>query len=84
MPSRERRPLGPERAQQQRAEHRELGHVRQLAEDEIPRAEARAEVGNRREGEDDGRPENDRRPEAQRGGGRHGAMVGSPRTNGAR
>ena len=76
-PERERRPLDADRPQQQRAEQRELRGVRQLPEDEIPGPEAGAEIGDGREGEDDGRPENDRRPQAQRDWKGHTTMVGS-------
>ena len=77
----ERSPLVPERAEQQRAEHGELAGVGNLAEHEIPRPETGAEVGNGGEGEDDSGPQNDRSPEAQRGGDRHPAMVGCRSTH---
>ncbi len=63
--------------QQQRAENRVLAGMRDLPQDEIPRAEPGAEVGHRREGEDHGGPEDDRRPQAQSGGRRHTSMIGS-------
>jgi hypothetical protein len=47
-PERQRRQLVVQRAEQQRAEDRVLGCVRELAQDEIPGAEPGAEVGDRR------------------------------------
>ena len=83
-PERERRPLAAERPQEQRAEHRELGGVRELPQDEIPRAEAGAEVGT---------DEKAKMTAAQRTTGAHRRsaaevgtrpMIGSGPTNGAR
>jgi hypothetical protein len=59
-PEQERRLIVSDRAGEEEAEHRELGRVRDLAEHEIPRAEAGAEVRDRREGEDQGRPRDHR------------------------
>jgi hypothetical protein len=55
--------LAPQRASEQETEDRVLGCVRQLAEDEIPDAEAGAQPGNRRQREDDRRPGDHRQPE---------------------
>ena len=65
-----------DRPHQQGAEDRVLAQVRDLAQDQIPGAEAGRQARNRREREDHRRPENDRspRPEAS---GRHDPMIGS-------
>ena len=65
-PGRERRPLVAERPQQEAAEDGELGRVGELPQHEIPRPEPGAEIGHGGEREDDGGPEDDRRPEAER------------------
>ena len=74
---REREAIGAERAPEERREYRVLGHVSELPQHEIPRPEAGAEAGDRREDEDDARPDDDREPQAERGRPRHRPMIGS-------
>ena len=62
---------------EKRAEHGVLGQVRELAQDEIPGAEAGAEARDRREARRSGRPEDDRRPASGNGCCRHRPMIGS-------
>ena len=72
-----------EGADEERAEHRVLRQVRELAEHEIPRAEPGAEARDRREREDHGRPEHDGRPRPE-GCSRHRPMIGFAAHKGAR
>jgi hypothetical protein len=68
----------PDRADEQHAQHRVFGEVGELAEHEVPRPEAGAEVGNRREAEDQARPEHDRYPRPEEPRGTHRPpMIGS-------
>jgi hypothetical protein len=57
--------LALDRPHEQRPEHRVLGHVRELSQDEIPGAEARAEAGDRREREDQAGPQDDGQPQVE-------------------
>ena len=59
---RERGPLTAEGAYEQEAEHGELGGVSDLAQDEVPAAEPGAEIRDRGQDEDQGRPGHDRTP----------------------
>ena len=54
--------LAAERAHEQEPEHRVLAEVGDLAQDEIPSTETRAEVGHGREPEDQPGPEDDGQP----------------------
>ena len=79
-PADEDRKSGPgERALQESAENGVLAQVRELAQDEVPRAEACAETRHRGEREDDRRHEDDGRPEAESCC-RHHPMIGSSLT----
>jgi hypothetical protein len=73
----EGRGLVAERPQEQGAEQGVLARVRELPQEEVPGAEAGAEVRHGREGEDDRGPRDHREPEPERGGDRHRPMVGS-------
>ena len=63
---RERGRLAVDGAHEQDGEHGVLGHVRALAEEQVPVAEAGAEAGDRGEREDHARPEDDREPVRER------------------
>ena len=76
--------LATERSEEQRAEDRELGHVRGLPEHRVPVAQARAEARDRGEREDDGGPDDHGQPERKRPRGRHRPMIGSPQRHAAR
>ena len=62
-------------AVEKRAEQRVLRRVRDLPQDEVPRAEAGAEIRHGREREDDCGPENDRDPRADAGCGHAQSVV---------
>ena len=64
-PIRKRRQLAPERAVEQQREDRVLGRVRALAQHRVPDAEVGPEARHRGEGEDHGRPEDDRAPDCE-------------------
>jgi hypothetical protein len=77
-PERERREHPADRAVEQRAEDRVLGHVRALAEHLVPGAETARKRRDRGEPEDDPGPEDDRSPELDSAPKAHrGAMIGS-------
>ena len=67
---RERRHLPQQRPREQQPQDRVLRHVRALAEQEIPAPEPAGEMRDRRQREDQGRPEDDGQPmrECARGG----------------
>ena len=77
VPERDCESGSPGRPDEERAEDGVFGRVRDLAQDEVPAAESGAEVGNRREGEDDRRPGDDGQPQARERPG-HRPMIGSP------
>jgi len=70
---RERRRCGGERAVEQQAEDRVLGHVRALAQDEVPRPESCRETRDRGKGEDHGRPDGHGQPVRDEARGGHTA-----------
>jgi hypothetical protein len=75
---RERREHAAERAVEEGAEDRVLGHVRAFAQHLVPDAEAARERGNRGQPEDDAGPDGNRRPEAESPSQGHRAtMIGS-------